>query len=99
VNADESLMKISDWIVRAVVTLTFLALLVSPEKWGWPLGLFSFAVVGAWSILYPQGVLGWAKTAHRDLDVDDRSIWWVPRFIGCCFVIIVLVIVLAMLLK
>jgi hypothetical protein len=88
-------MKVSDWIVRALVTLTFFALIVSPERWGWPLGLVCFAVVGGWSILYPQGILGWAKTAHPNLDVDDRSLWWVPRLISCCFVIFVLLITVA----
>ena len=36
--------------------------------------------------LYPQGVLGWAKTAHSSINVDDRSLWWVPRLIGGFFV-------------
>jgi threonine/homoserine/homoserine lactone efflux protein len=90
-------MKISNWIVRAVVTLTFFALLLSPEKWGWPLGLISGVVIGTWSILYPEGVLGWAKTAHSSLDVDDRSIWWLPRLIGCFFVFFAVLITLTML--
>ena len=85
-------MRVADWIVRATVALTFLALLVSPEKWGWLLGLLSCVVVGTWSILYPQGLLGWAKTAHPRLDVDDRSIWWLPRLIGSFFVVFALLI-------
>ena len=85
-------MKLSDWVVRALVVTAFVGLLVSPDKWGFPLLLISFAVVGAWSILYPQGALGWAKTAHPKLDVEDESLWWIPRLIGACFLGMVLVI-------
>ena len=72
--------------MRTVVIATFFALLVAPGKWGFPVGLISFAIVGTWALLYPQGVLGWAKTAHPSIDVDDRSLWWVPRLIGGFFV-------------
>lgn len=90
-------MKLADWFVRGLVVLTFFALLVSPEKWGSPLGLVCSAVVGIWAVLYPEGILGWAKTAHPNIDVEDRSIWWVPRLIGACFVAVVLLIALALL--
>jgi hypothetical protein len=88
-------MKFADWVVRAVVIATFVALLLAPEKWGFPLGLISLGIVGAWALLYPQGVLGWAKTAHPSIDVDDPSLWWVPRLIGCCFVVLALVMAFA----
>ena len=79
--------RLADWVVRAVVAATFFALLLSPEKWGFPLGLISLGIVGAWALLYPQGVLGWAKTAHPIIDVDDPSLWWFPRLIGGFFVV------------
>ena len=78
-------MKLANWVVGAVVIATFFALLVAPEKWGFPLGIISLGIVGTWALLYPQGVLGWAKTAHPSIDVDDRSLWWVPRLIGGFF--------------
>jgi hypothetical protein len=87
-------MKLADWVVRAVIVATFVALLLAPEKWGFPLGLLSLGIVGAWALLYPQGVLGWAKTAHPAIDVDDPSLWWVPRLIGGFFVALALVIAL-----
>ena len=90
-------MRLTDWIVRALVVATFLVLLLAPDKWGFPLVLISFGVVGAWSIFYPQGVLGWAKAAHPGLDADDRSLWWIPRLIGACFVTVVLAITLLIL--
>ena len=78
-------MKLANWAVGAVVMATFFALLVAPEKWGFPLGIISLGIVGTWALLYPQGVLGWAKTAHPNIDVDDPFLWWVPRLIGGFF--------------
>ena len=80
-------MKVAVWAVRAVVIATFFALLIAPKKWGFPIGLISLGIVGTWALLYPKGVLGWAKTAHPSIDVDDSSLWWVPRLIGACFVV------------
>jgi len=78
-------MKVADWVIRAIVLFTFLSLLFAPQRLGFPMMLFAFAAVGIWAIFYPAGVLGWAKTAHPNIDVDDRSIWWVPRFLGGAF--------------
>jgi hypothetical protein len=80
-------MRLADWIVRAIVLAAFFALLLAPEKWGFPLMLISLGIVGSWALLYPQGILGWAKTAHPSIDVDDPSLWWVPRLIGAFFVV------------
>jgi len=88
-------MKLTDWVARAVVVATFFALLLAPRKLGFPAGLICFAVVGIWAILYPQGLLGWAKTAHPVIDINDRSIWWVPRLIGSIFVVVTLLIAFA----
>jgi hypothetical protein len=88
-------MRVADWTVRVLVVLTFFGMLLVPEKWSLSLGLLCVVVLGTWSLLYPQGVLGWAKTAHPSIDVDDRSMWWVPRLIGCCFVILGLLIAFA----
>jgi hypothetical protein len=92
-------MKVADWLVRAVVAATFFALLLAPENWGFRLAVFSLGVVGAWALLYPQGILGWAKTAHRSIDVDDPSLWWVPRLIGGFFVAFALLIALVAVLR
>jgi len=85
-------MKLTDLLVRALVVVTFGWLLVAPGEWSFRLVLACFAAVGWWAMLYPQGILVWAKTAHRNLDLDDRSIYWVPRLIGVCFVLGVFVI-------
>jgi disulfide bond formation protein DsbB len=72
-------MKLADWAVRAVVIVTFFALLIAPEKWSFALVLIALGIVGTWALLYPQGVLGWVKTVHPSFHVDDCSLWWVPR--------------------
>src|SRR5262249_48365166 len=87
-----TLMKQADWIVRGLVAVTFVGLLFAPGTWGFRLILICFAVVGTWAMLYPQGVLGWAKTAHPSIDLEDSSIWWIPRLIGACFVVGVLLV-------
>jgi threonine/homoserine/homoserine lactone efflux protein len=88
-------MKASDWVVRTLVALTFVALLIAPDTYGGAMGFISLLVVGVWSILYPQGVMGWAKTAHPSLNVDDSSLWWVPRLIGCFFLMFAVIIAVA----
>jgi hypothetical protein len=74
------------------VVATFFVLLVAPERWRFPFGLACCAIVGVWSMFYPQGMLGWVKTAYPGIDADDPSIWWVPRLIGACFVVFTLLI-------
>jgi hypothetical protein len=39
------------------------------------------------------------KTVHRSIDVDDPSLWWVPRLIGGFFVAFALLIALVALLR
>ena len=46
-------MKLTDWLVRALVVVTFVGLLVSPGEWDFGLVLACFAVVGSWAMLYP----------------------------------------------
>jgi threonine/homoserine/homoserine lactone efflux protein len=89
-------MKVSDWLVRILVVATFFALLVAPDKYGAPMGFICLVAVGAWAIFYPQGVLGWAKDAHPTIEVEDPSLWWVPRLIGFIFLVLALFVMLAL---
>ncbi len=57
--------------------------------------LVCFVAFGVWVLFYPEGILGWAKTAHPSLDVNDSSMWWIPRLIGAFFLFFVLVLALA----
>ena len=88
-------VKLTDWSVRTLVVVTFFAYFVAPSRWMFPLQLVCSGTVGLWALLYPEGVLGWVKTAHPSLDVNDSSIWWVPRLIGALFLFFVVVLALA----
>ena len=88
-------VRLTDWAVRTLVVLTFFAYFVAPSRWIFPLVLVSFVAIGVWALVYPEGVLGWAKSAHPTLDVNDSSIWWVPRLIGAFFLFFVVVLALA----
>jgi hypothetical protein len=88
-------VRLTDWGVRALVVATFFAYFVAPSRWILTLVLVCSGAVGVWALLYPEGVLGWAKTAHPTLDVNDSSIWWVPRLIGASFLFFVVVLALA----
>jgi hypothetical protein len=88
-------MKLIDYAVRELVTATFFGLLLFPSTLGAPLAFMSTTAVGIWAILFPQGILGWAKRAHPTLDPDDSSLWWVPRLIGVCFLIFELLFLIA----
>ena len=88
-------VRLTDWAVRALVVVTFFAFFAAPNRWMFPLALVCFAVVGLWAMLYPEGVLGWVKSAHPGIDVNDSSIWWVPRLIGVFFVLLAVVAAIA----
>ena len=88
-------VRFSEWVVRVLVVVAFFAYFAAPTRWMFPLMLVCSGVVGLWALLYPEGVLGWAKTAHPTLDVNDSSIWWIPRLIGAFFLFFVAVLALA----
>ena len=88
-------LRLTDWAVRILVTVTFFAFFLAPSQWLFPFVLVCFAAVGVWGLVYPEGVFGWVKTAHPSIDVNDRSIWWLPRLIGAFFLFFVLLLALA----
>ena len=61
-------LKLTDWDVRTLVVVKFFAYFVAPSRWMLSLVLVCAAVVGVWALLCREGVLGWAKPAHRSLD-------------------------------
>jgi hypothetical protein len=88
-------VRLGDWTVRTLVVVTFFAYFVASSRWMFPLALLCFAVVGLWAMLFPEGVLGWAKTAHPAIDANDSSMWWLPRLIGAFFLLLVVVLAIA----
>jgi hypothetical protein len=85
-------MKAADWTVRALVAATFIVSMVAPDRFGFPLGIACLGAVGAFAIVYPQGILGWVKKAHPMIDAMDPSLHFIPRLIGGFFVAFALVI-------
>ena len=85
-------LKLTEWAVRTLVVVTFFAFFFAPERWTFLLVLVCCGVIGLWALLYPEGVLGWAKAAHPSLDVDDSSTWWIPRLIGAFFLFFMVVL-------
>src|ERR1700687_2815401 len=63
-------VRATDWFVRTLVVGTFFAYFVAPSRWMFLLGSVCSGAVGVWALLYPEGVLGWVKTAHPSLDVN-----------------------------
>jgi hypothetical protein len=85
-------VRLSDWVIRTLVMITFFAFFFAPSRWIFPLVFVCFGLVGVWALFYPEGVLGWAQTAHSELDANDSSLWWIPRLIGACFLFFVAVL-------
>jgi hypothetical protein len=88
-------VRVTDWAVRTLVVVTFFSYFVAPSRWIFPLMLVCTGAVGVWVLLYPEGVLGWVKTGHPSLDVNDSSTWWVPRLIGTFFLVFVVLLAIA----
>ena len=84
-------MKAASYFLIALTVAGWIAWLVLP-RWSLGVCLFAFTCVGISGMFYPRGVLQWAKTAHPDIDPDDISIWWLPRFIGGSVLVMVLLI-------
>ena len=55
---------------------------------GTALLVWALAVGGIWSVLYPVGLLTWAREAHPDLDVENRMALGIARIIGVGFLVI-----------
>jgi hypothetical protein len=49
-------------------------------------------LIGLWGIMFPPGIIGWAKAAHPELDPWDESMWWIPRLVGSGFIAISILI-------
>lgn len=49
-------------------------------------------LTGVWGIMFPPGIIGWARAAHSELDPWDESMWWIPRLVGSGLIAISIVI-------
>jgi hypothetical protein len=74
--------KIIDYFIRFLILALFLSFFFAPDPIIWILTLVNFFAVGLWTVLFPQGILLWVKTAHPEIDETNPRLWSVPRFIG-----------------
>jgi hypothetical protein len=75
-----------DYFLRALVAVAAVGLLVLPGSVSWKLMCLASFSVGLWCVLFPPGIMGWAKVAHPAVDASDKSLWWIPRLIGSAFI-------------
>jgi hypothetical protein len=80
-------VRITDWAVRTLVVMTFFSYFVAPGRWMFVLMIVCTGAISVWLLLYPEGVLGWLNTTRPTINVNDSSIWWVPRLIGAFLLI------------
>lgn len=88
-------MRTIDFFIRGLTFVTAIGCLFLPGAIAESLISITFFAVGLWALLFPPGILGWAKITHGQLDPLDRSIWWIPKFIGAAFMIVSFVLVIA----
>ena len=62
-----------DYFLRALVVIAAVGLLVLPGSVSWKLMCLTFFSVGLWCVLFPAGIMGWAKVAHPAVDSSDTS--------------------------
>jgi hypothetical protein len=86
-------MRLISFFISVLTMAACIASLFLPGRIGNGLILASFVAVGLWSLLFPAGMLGWAKAAHPEIDPSDESWWWLPRLIGAGFLAFVAIVV------
>ena len=86
-------MKAIDTFIGLAITAFFIVAIFLPSKITLEAICGLFVAVGLYSVLFPQGLLGWAKAAHPEIDPTDERLWWVPRCIGICFIVFSVLIV------
>ncbi len=80
-------MKAIDISIRVATVVVIVLGCFLANKKAMLLWSFLLFAVGLWSVLYPPGVLGWAKWAHPELNPFDERAWPICRFIGICFIV------------
>jgi hypothetical protein len=84
-------MRTIDITLRVLGTATAVGAFFLPNKIESALFCLSFFAVGLWGVLFPPGIIAWAKFSHPDLDPSDQSIWWVSRLVGSGLILMALI--------
>jgi uncharacterized membrane protein len=97
-RADRNLLSLVDIVphltraLRVLATATVIGMFFSPGIIDSSLLCLLIFLSGLWAIMFPPGIIGWAKAAHPELDPWDESMWWIPRLVGSGFIAISIVI-------
>jgi hypothetical protein len=82
------------WFVQILIAAAAIGSLFFPNI-AWKLMCAAFFAGGLYGVLFPSGIMGWVKKRHKELNPSDRSLWWIPRFVGCCMVAFAVLFALA----
>ena len=78
--------------LRLLTAATVVGLFLLPHVIEFLLLCLLIFLAGVWVIMFPPGIIGWAKAAHSELDPWDESMWWIPRLVGSGLIAISVVI-------
>ena len=78
--------------LRLLTAATVVSLFFLPRIIGFFLLCLLIFLTGIWGIMFPPGIITWARAAHPELDPWDESMWWIPRLVGSGLIAISLVI-------
>lgn len=83
-------MRAIDIFLRVLTTATVIGMFFLPGTLVGELFCVSMFAVGLWAVMFPSGIIGWAKTAHPRLDPSNESLWWVSRLVGAGLIAVAL---------
>jgi hypothetical protein len=78
--------------LRLLTAATVVGLFLLPHIIEFLLLCLLIFLTGIWSIMFPPGIIMWARATHPELDPWDESMWWIPRVVGSGFIAISIVI-------
>jgi hypothetical protein len=64
--------------LRLVAVATVIGVFLLPRIIDWVLLCLLIFLIGIWCIIFPPGLMMWAKAA----DPWDESMWWIPKLVG-----------------
>jgi len=79
-------MRAIDIFLRILTVVIVIGTFFLSDKLASALFCVSLFSVGLWSVMFPSGPMGWAKTFHDELDPSDESLWWVSRLVGAVLI-------------
>lgn len=79
-------------VLRLLAAATLVGVFLLPRMIDALLLCLLIFLAGIWGIMFPPGIIMWARAAHPELDPWDESMWWIPRLLGSGLIAISVVI-------